>query len=81
MAAEALGSPEGWPPRRYGGTVADCVPHRRGEVKKNGKAPIRSFRLFWPVCFPQSRILCGGTLICQEMWVSNPAWLLGRNGI
>jgi hypothetical protein len=29
MAAEALGSPEGWPPRRYGGTVADCVPHRR----------------------------------------------------
>ena len=36
--AAALGSPEGWPPRRYGGTVADCVPHRRGEVKKNGKA-------------------------------------------
>lgn len=21
-----------------------------------------------------------GTLICQEMWVSNSAWLLGRNG-
>jgi len=37
MAAEALGSPEGWPPRRYGGTVADCVPHRRAKSRKMEK--------------------------------------------